>query len=266
MDHSPLKESYSATNDPLSRSMKYFKWHGNHDYGMPPSGCFFHEALLRVGSTMSVFLPPVTTKGSLPRDVQEVVSFGSLDGTLAMFNITPGSAEAAEVDETLRECFDPPHPGEQKACTTSVQDTVLAATRMLGDPTGGVWAAASALTNAGLPRRSYVVQEVARLPGERLVSCHVEPFPYAVYRCHYMPERPSRAYAISIQGLGGGEESSSRPLVAMVAVCHLDTSDWDPVHPAFKMMRSRPGGAPVCHFLPYANMVFGEQEPNGDVM
>jgi hypothetical protein len=32
------------------------------------------------------------------------------------------------------------------------------------------------------------------------------------------------------------------------------------------MMRSRPGGAPVCHFLPYANMVFGEQEPNGDVM
>jgi hypothetical protein len=32
------------------------------------------------------------------------------------------------------------------------------------------------------------------------------------------------------------------------------------------MMRSRPGGAPVCHFLPYANMVFGEKEPNDDVM
>ncbi|CAN6361729.1 unnamed protein product [Urochloa humidicola] len=260
IDHSPLKEPYSATGNPLGRNQAYQGYEKN-AHGVPPSGFFFHEPQVRVGSTMTVFLPPVTTKGDLPRDVQEKVPpFGSVKDTFAMFNITPGSAEAAEVDETLRGCSEPPLPGEHKVCATSVEAVVLAATGMLGGTsTGGVWAAASALPSAGLPRQSYVLRRVVGLPGKRLVACHIEAFPYAVYRCH-MSERSSRAYLISLQGLRGGAE------VAMAAICHLDTSDWDPAHPAFKMLHTRPGGAPVCHFLPYANLVFGEKAPNDDMI
>ncbi|CAL4905333.1 unnamed protein product [Urochloa decumbens] len=255
IDHLPLKEPYSATKNPLGRAQAYQQY-GKHAHGVPPSGLFFHEAQVHVGSTMTVFLPPVTTKGSLPRDAEEKLPLGSLEDTFAMFNITPGSAEAEEVDDTLHGCQERPIPGEQKVCAMSIEDVVLAATRMLGiTSTGGVWAAASALPSAGLPRQSYVVWRVVGLPGERLVACHIEAFPYAVYRCH-MSERSSRAYVISLQGFRGGPE------VDMAAICHLDTSDWDPAHPAFKLLHTHPGGAPVCHFLPYANLVFGEKAPN----
>ncbi|CAL4905334.1 unnamed protein product [Urochloa decumbens] len=224
IDHLPLKEPYSATKNPLGRAQAYQQY--------------------------------VTTKGSLPRDAEEKLPLGSLEDTFAMFNITPGSAEAEEVDDTLHGCQERPIPGEQKVCAMSIEDVVLAATRMLGiTSTGGVWAAASALPSAGLPRQSYVVWRVVGLPGERLVACHIEAFPYAVYRCH-MSERSSRAYVISLQGFRGGPE------VDMAAICHLDTSDWDPAHPAFKLLHTHPGGAPVCHFLPYANLVFGEKAPN----
>jgi hypothetical protein len=212
--------------------------------------------LARVGSITLVSFPPASTTPILPRDVVEKLPFGRLQDTLAMFNMTPGSAEV--VGDTLRECQERPViPGEQKACATSLEGTVQAATRMLAgaSPTrrgGRVWAVASAVPRAGLPRQLYVVTEVTRLPGDHHVGCHDTAFPYAVFYCHMLAQS-TRAYVITIQGLGGGG-----PEVAMAAVCHLDTSDWNPGHPAFLILHSQPGGAPVCHFLPYANMVFGK--------
>ncbi|TVT96922.1 hypothetical protein EJB05_57843, partial [Eragrostis curvula] len=42
----------------------------------------------------------------------------------------------------------------------------------------------------------------------------------------------------------------------MVAFCHLDTSKWNPGHPAFEVLHTRPGATPVCHFMPYGNLAF----------
>ena len=50
--------------------------------------------------------------------------------------------------------------------------------------------------------------------------------------------------------------------VDMAAVCHFDTSKWDLAHPAFKILHTHPGGSPVCHFLPYADLIFGEKADN----
>jgi hypothetical protein len=42
----------------------------------------------------------------------------------------------------------------------------------------------------------------------------------------------------------------------MLAYCHLDTSDWNPAHPAFEVLNTHPGGMPVCHFMPYGSLGF----------
>jgi hypothetical protein len=58
--------------------------------------------------------------------------------------------------------------------------------------------AASALTpREGLPRQEYEVAAVAPLGGRggRHVTCHDDPFPYAVYRCHMEKE----AYVLTLR-------------------------------------------------------------------
>jgi hypothetical protein len=218
---------------------------------------FFHRTQVRVGSTMTLAIPPALVPAILPRDVASKVPFSNLADVLAKFNIAPGSADAATVGDTLSRCQASPLAGELRSCTTSLESTVRSATGMLGSAQERVyWAASSALPRAGLPLQPYVVQAVTPLDGDRHVGCHSMPYPYAVYYCH-MTGRATKAYAVSLRSLRGGE-----PPVTMAALCHLETSDWDPAHPAFKMLHTQPGGDPVCHFMSYANLLFGVKAAN----
>ena len=60
--------------------------------------------------------------------------------------------------------------------------------------------------------------------------------------CHTQ-EGQIRLYKLSLLGENNGE-------VEALAVCHLDTSQWDPDHISFKAIGTKPGEAPICHFLP----------------
>jgi hypothetical protein len=44
--------------------------------------------------------------------------------------------------------------------------------------------------------------------------------------------------------------------VKAVAVCHTDTSQWNPKHLAFQVLKVQPGTVPVCHFLPQDHVVW----------
>ncbi|CAL4904917.1 unnamed protein product [Urochloa decumbens] len=194
--------------------------------------------------------------------------FANVSDVLATFAVAPGSAEASILRGTVRACEAPPLAGERKACATSLEGTLQAAARMLGTKRMSV--AVSALTpSSGLPRQEYeVVAAVALLDGRRHVTCHNDPFPYAVYRCHmdkdYMMS--TEAYVLTLRGLqqqhGSDVSSESSSLVDMVAVCHLDTSKWSPAHPAFKTLNLQPGAAPLCHFVPYADLLFSDKAEN----
>ncbi|KAI4978729.1 hypothetical protein ZWY2020_015482 [Hordeum vulgare] len=83
------------------------------------------------------------------------------------------------------------------------------------------------------------------------VGCHKLPFPYRVYQCHMTAGLTDKAYVVSLRGLAGGG-----PTAKMLAFCHFDTAKWNPAHPAFEVLGTHPG-TPVCHFMPYANPVFG---------
>jgi len=224
------------------------------------TGIFFHEAELHPGSTMTLSFPAEAETAILPHDVAGKVPFENLSDVLSTFHISPGSAEAAQVEDTLRKCQQPPIAGEMKACTTSLESTVKAAMEMLGNTTiqqggagGDVWAATSALPRGGLlPRREYVVEEVTKLEGTGYVACHKVPFPYAVFHCH-IAYTGYGGYKVTLRGRGDDEGSA----VSLLAFCHFDTSCWNPAHPAFQILKTHPGASTsVCHFMSYGNLAF----------
>uniref|UniRef100_A0A7N0TC80 BURP domain-containing protein n=1 Tax=Kalanchoe fedtschenkoi TaxID=63787 RepID=A0A7N0TC80_KALFE len=59
----------------------------------------------------------------------------------------------------------------------------------------------------------------------------------------------ARAYIVPFVGTSGTK-------VKAVGVCHTNTSTWNPEHDAFKILNVKPGGEPVCHFLPGYNVLW----------
>ncbi|KAF1001579.1 hypothetical protein AG4045_001387 [Apium graveolens] len=82
----------------------------------------------------------------------------------------------------------------------------------------------------------------------KMVACHTMPYSYAVFYCHYQKSK-SRVFKVSLVGENGDK-------VEAIGVCHLDTSQWSPSHPAFQVLKIEPGTSPVCHFFPADNFVW----------
>ncbi|XP_002443500.2 BURP domain-containing protein 13 [Sorghum bicolor] len=266
IDQSPLVEPYSA--QPSISMCTLFNTICD-QRTVAETGIYFHAAKLHPGSTMTLSFPAEAETPILPHDVADKVPFENLSDVLSTFHISPGSAEAAQVEDTLSKCLQPPIAGEMKACTTSLESTVKAAMEMLGTAASGqlmqgggggggdyVWAATSALPRGGrLPRRQYVVQAVTPLDGDGYVSCHKVPFPYAVYQCH-VTYTGYGGYKVSLRGGGRHDDDEEGPTVSLLAFCHFDTSCWNPMHPAFQILNTHPGSTPVCHFMSYGNLAF----------
>jgi len=50
--------------------------------------------------------------------------------------------------------------------------------------------------------------------------------------------------------------------IKVVAVCHIDTSQWNPKHLAFEVLKVKLGTVPVCHFL-HGGEWIAARETNG---
>ncbi|OUZ99945.1 BURP domain [Macleaya cordata] len=69
-----------------------------------------------------------------------------------------------------------------------------------------------------------------------------------VFYCH---ATHTKAYVVP---LIGNDDSATK--VEVVAVCHTDTSAWNPKHLAFQLLNVKPGTVPICHFLSKDNIVW----------
>ncbi|TVU01057.1 hypothetical protein EJB05_53490, partial [Eragrostis curvula] len=256
IDHSPLLENYSSFP---SISSCILVNNICSPRTVAETGLFFHQTQLRPGTIITVSFPDAEEEPAiLPHDVAEKVPFANLDDILSTFKIPAGSTAAAQVRDTLSRCQAPPLAGEVKSCSTSLEATVRSAVDMLGGTGEGVWAVTSELPRSGLPRQPYVVEKVTGVGGTSgYVSCHKVPFPYAVYQCHVTKLGAYTAHVVSLRGIHGG------PAADMLAYCHLDTSNWNPAHPGFEALHTHPGGSPVCHFMPYADLGFVIKQTDG---
>lgn len=79
-----------------------------------------------------------------------------------------------------------------------------------------------------------------RLMSRKVVSCHNRMFPYSVFYCHNFSG--TRAYLVPLIADDGSR-------VNAIALCHFDTSSWNPGHASFQILGVKPGTVPICHFI-----------------
>ena len=212
----------------------------------PNVALFFLEKDMHFGKTMNLNFRDKSSKVTfLPRQVANSIPFSSnkLPEIFDEFSVKPGSLEAQIIRKTIKECEAPEIKGEEKYCATSLESMIDFSTSKLGKQVQAI----STEADNQSQMKSYTVQGVKEMTGEKSVVCHKQNYAYAIFYCH--ATQTTRAYTVSLKSDDGTE-------VKAVAVCHTDTSAWNPKHLAFQVLKVKPGTVPVCHFLPQNHIVW----------
>lgn len=218
------------------------------------SAMFFLEEDFRTGAKLTLYRKNLKRSSPdsriffLPRRLAEAIPFSSdkLSVALEMLNITQGSQTALDMKETLQLCESPAISGEIKYCPTSLESMIDYATSTLGTSSVSVLETdvpcnlnSQRYTITGIPFQSK--------SGLKSAICHSLIYPYAVYYCHQIHQ--TTAARVSLKGDDGSTGEGA-------AVCHNDTSAWNPQHLAFKVLKVKPGGAAICHLVSGENVLW----------
>ncbi|GFS35404.1 BURP domain-containing protein [Actinidia rufa] len=205
----------------------------------PNVALFFMEKDLKKGTKMPLYFTKSTTPTTfLPRQVAEKIPFSSdkMSKIMNYFSVKPDSKEADIMKKTIKECEEPGTKGEEKYCATSLESMVDFSTNKLGKNVQGLLTEVDRETQL----QKYSITGVEKMAGDKTVVCHKQEYAYAVFYCH--KKQTTKAYVVSLLGADGTK-------VKAVAVCHMDTSAWNPKHLAFQVLKVKPGTVPICHFL-----------------
>ncbi|KAF2296554.1 hypothetical protein GH714_040618 [Hevea brasiliensis] len=88
--------------------------------------------------------------------------------------------------------------------------------------------------------QEYTILKGIKMIGDNQIVCHKMRYANAEFYCHTI--NATKAYTIPLEGVDGSKAKA-------VAVRHADTSAWNPKHIAFQILKVKPGGPPICHFL-----------------
>ncbi|XP_031473787.1 BURP domain-containing protein 5-like [Nymphaea colorata] len=231
------------------------KWAAMSGYpGLSPMNCPPNNAPLyslredmQPGSKMNVtmMITPVALSGGrfFPRQRAQAIPFSTsnLTAILKMFSIQPESDRASLIRETLQDCEAAAIKGEVKHCATSLESMIDFVVAELG--TREIHAVFTSAVNReeAVKVRSYRVGAGGgRMMTNKVMTCHNTVFPYAVFYCHNFAG--TRVYMVPLVA-----EDGSR--VSAIALCHIDTSNWNPRHESFRVLGVKPGTVPICHFI-----------------
>ncbi|GAB2284418.1 hypothetical protein Dimus_018872 [Dionaea muscipula] len=209
---------------------------------------FFSEKGLSVGQKMNLHFPKSIGDQSaafVPRHVVESIPFSSnhFDQVLAYFDVKLQSPAAQTIKGTLERCEISSTLKNENYCATSLESMVDFVTANLGKHVKAL----SSVIPKDTGMQSYTILGVKKLgDGQSAISCHRSSYPYTVFICH---KRPSTVpYVVSLVGEDGLK-------IEAAAVCHEDTSEWDPEFVAFQVLKTNLG-TPVCHFIYQYNVLW----------
>lgn len=211
---------------------------------------FFTMDDLFVGNIMPLYFPIQELSEFLPREEADSIPFSmpQLPNVLQLFSIPIDSPNARAMEDTLQQCEATPITGETKLCATSLESMLDFVHSIMGS-----WANLNILTtkhptmSTALTQNYDVLRVSQELYAPKWVACHPLPYPYKIFFCHFIEN--TKIFKVLLGGENGHK-------VEAVAVCHMDTSDWDPNHILFRQLGVKPGSSPVCHFLPRYHLVW----------
>ncbi|OMO59836.1 hypothetical protein CCACVL1_24584 [Corchorus capsularis] len=205
---------------------------------------YFLQKDLRAGTKANLpffVKQAMETKKFLPYTVAESMPFSSdrFPEILKHYSIEAGSMEAKAMNVTIRNCARASSYsiGEDKYCATSLKSFIDLGVSKLGKNIKLLAREIEDETKSPL----FTIGSGVRIMGKKEIVCHSMPYPYVVFACHSIEN--TVVYRVPLLGINGGRKALA------LAVCHLDTSGWDPNHPSFRILKIKPGTLPVCHFL-----------------
>ncbi|XP_014500233.1 BURP domain protein RD22 [Vigna radiata var. radiata] len=215
------------------------------------STIFFFEEELKQGAKFDThfrkmeYLAPL-----LSREITENIPFSSekIKEILEILAVKPESWNAKNVEKSLEICEEPAMNGEEKQCATSVESMVDFVTSKLGK---NVHVTSTEVEIESKSQKFIVKDGVKILAEEEIIACHPMNYPYVVFYCHKISN--STAHFVPLEG-----EDGTR--IKAIAVCHKDTSEWNPDHIAMQVLKVKPGTSPVCHFFPDGHLLWYAKE------
>ncbi|KAF5784260.1 putative BURP domain-containing protein [Helianthus annuus] len=115
------------------------------------------------------------------------------------FSVKPDSMEGQDMKQTLKKCEDKGIEGEEKYCATSLESMVDFVTTKLGKKVKAISTEVNAKESTSLQK--YEVELAKKRVGDKVVVCHKQIYPYAVFYCHETVA--TRAYTVSMVGVDG---------------------------------------------------------------
>ncbi|KAF2287427.1 hypothetical protein GH714_039874 [Hevea brasiliensis] len=226
--------------DTTDRREKYGKRYERkfNKHALPNSTVFFLPDDLHVGKRMRLHITKSSNKARiLPRQVADTLSFSTnmLAEILKRFSVKPESRQGKMIKQTVEDCESPAIKGEDRYCPRSLESLVDFGVKHVGNK------AQVLMNEVDKPTREqeYTIMGV-KFIGENHVVCHKQKYPYAVYYCHAL--KGTKVYMAPVIGADGTKAKA-------VAICHTDTSNWNPGHLAFLLLNMKPGEGTVCHFI-----------------
>ncbi|KAK7845227.1 polygalacturonase-1 non-catalytic subunit beta [Quercus suber] len=224
-----------------SCSFKY-----NYDKRSHTTGIFFRESMLKKGTVMP--MPDIQDKlperSFLPRSISSKLPFSTskISELKLVFHAGDNSTMETMIVETLSDCEKAPSLGETKRCVGSAEDMIDFSISVLGRRNVAI----RATKNVNGSKHSIMIGWVKGINGGKVMqqsmTCHQRLFPYLVYSCHSDPK--VRVYEADIL-----DPNSKAKINDGVAICHMNTSSWNPNHEAFLELGSGPGRIEVCHWI-----------------
>ncbi|PQM33438.1 BURP domain protein RD22 isoform X1 [Prunus yedoensis var. nudiflora] len=166
---------------------------------------YFFVKDMRPGATMNFQFPRNSnTANFLPRESAQSIPFSSnkLTEIFNHFSVKPTSVEAKTIKETIEECEAPGIKGEERYCATSLESMVDFSISKLR--TRNVQAISTEVLEKGatMSMHKYTIMPgLKKLAGDKVVVCHKQNYPYAVFYCHAI--KPTAAYVLSLKGDDG---------------------------------------------------------------
>ncbi|XVF19331.1 hypothetical protein REPUB_Repub11eG0101300 [Reevesia pubescens] len=208
---------------------------------------YFFESELHPGRKMNikVLTEKLSKAAFLNRPVAESIPFSSqkFPEILKYFSVEAKSEEANLLKETIENCERPAIEGEEKYCAASLESFIDLGVSKLGKD---IQLLSNELEKE-TENQEFTIGKGVKMMGESEIICHKMNYAYAVFLCHSIDK--TAVYTVPLVGADG---TRARAL----AVCHKDTSAWNPKHLAFQVLKVKPGTVPICHFLARETLVW----------
>ncbi|EEF39171.1 Dehydration-responsive protein RD22 precursor, putative [Ricinus communis] len=207
-------------------------------HALSNSTVFFLYNNLHIGQKMKLHITKPTNKAKiLLRQVAESIPFSSdrFLEILQQFSIKPESLQAKIIKRTVEDCESSGMEGEDRFCPTSLESLLDLTISRIGNKVELLFNEIDKPTRM----QDYTITGV-NMAGENQVVCHKQKYTYAVYSCRSI--NATKVFRASLVGADGTTAKA-------VAVCHSDTSNWNPRHLALLMLNIKQGEGPICHFI-----------------